>query len=180
MELPNDIASCHRIILELVSIIEGFKPQLAGYIQQIEAQRIQIESQHKQIERLELRVKELESQLHQNSRNSNYPSSMDKYKPKPAFPRVKGGKIGGKKGHDGGTLKMVSAPDVVKRHTSEVCTRCGQIHGAEPLIVRPARARLSLPARARLSLSPAGARLFTSPLALGCIPAKPAQRWRKA
>lgn len=42
---------------------------------------------------------------------------MDKYKPKPAFPRIKGGKVGGKKGHDGGTLKMVSAPDVVKTHT---------------------------------------------------------------
>jgi hypothetical protein len=72
MELPNDIASCHRIILELVSIIEGFKPQLEAYVQQIEAQR-------NQIDRLEFRVKELESQLNQNSRNSNYPSSMDKY-----------------------------------------------------------------------------------------------------
>jgi hypothetical protein len=72
MELPNDIASCHRIILELVSIIEGFKPQLEAYVQQIEAQR-------NQIDRLEFRVKELESQLHPNSRNSNSPSSMDKY-----------------------------------------------------------------------------------------------------
>ena len=93
MELPNDIDSCHRIILELVSFIDGIKPQLQGYVQKIE--------------QLEIRVKELESQLHQNSRNSNYPSSMDKYKPKPAFPRAKGGKVGGKKGHDGGTLKMV-------------------------------------------------------------------------
>ncbi|MFN0014248.1 MAG: hypothetical protein ACKVU2_06835, partial [Saprospiraceae bacterium] len=67
MDLPNDIASCHRIIRELVAVIEGFKPQLEGYVQQIEAQ-------HNQIDRLEFRVKELESQLHQNSRNSNYPS----------------------------------------------------------------------------------------------------------
>jgi transposase len=131
MELPNDIASCHQIIRELVSVIEGFKPQLEGYIHQIE--------------RLELRVKELESQLHQNSRNSNYPSSMDKYKAKPAFPRIKGGKIGGKKGHDGSTLKMVSAPDVVKRHTAEVCVRCGQIHGIEPLIVRARRQVFDIP-----------------------------------
>gem|GEM_PF-6768342 len=34
MELPNGIASCHRIILELVLIIEGIKPQLEGYFQQ--------------------------------------------------------------------------------------------------------------------------------------------------
>ena len=145
MELPNDIASCHRIILELVSIIEGFKPQLEGYVQQIESQRNQIESQRNQIDRLEFRVKELESQLHQNSRNSNYPSSMDKFKPKPAFPRLKGGKIGGKPGHDGGTLKMVPAPDVVKTHTPEVCARCGQIHGAEPLVVRARRQVFDIP-----------------------------------
>ena len=86
MELPNDIANCHRIILELVSFIDGIKPQLQGYAQKVE--------------QLESRVKELEAQLHQNSHNSNYPSSMDKYKPKPAFPRVKGGKVGGKKGHE--------------------------------------------------------------------------------
>ena len=131
MELPNDIASCHRTILELVSFIEGFKPQLEGYIRQ-----------NKQ---LELRVKELESQLHQNSRNSNYPSSQDKYKPKPAFPRAKGGPIGGKKGHDGGTLKMVSEPDVVKKHLPEVCAHCGQIHGAEPSTVRARRQVFDIP-----------------------------------
>ena len=135
---PNDIASCHRIIRELVAVIEGFKPQLEGYVQRIE-------TQHKQIDRLELRVKELESQLHQNSRNSNYPSSMDKYKPQPAFPRPKGGKIGGKPGHDGGTLKMVSAPDVVKTHTPEVCSHCGLVHGTEPLIVRARRQVFDIP-----------------------------------
>jgi transposase len=117
MELPNDISSCHQLIKDLVSVVE----------------------------RLTFRVKELESQLHQNSRNSNYPSSMDKYKSKPAFPRIKGGKVGGKEGHDGGTLKMVSAPDVVKTHTPEVCTRCGQIHGAEPLLIRARRQVFDIP-----------------------------------
>ena len=117
MELPNDISSCHQLIKELISVVE----------------------------RLTLRVKELESQLHQNSRNSNYPSSKDKYKPKAAFPRIKGGKVGGQKGHDGGTLKMVSAPDVVKTHTPEVCVRCGQLYGAEPLIVRARRQVFDIP-----------------------------------
>ncbi|MBX2890546.1 MAG: IS66 family transposase [Saprospiraceae bacterium] len=70
---------------------------------------------------------------------------MDKYKPKPAFPRKKGGKVGGKKGHDGGTLKMVSSPDVIKTHTPEVCIRCGQIHGAEELMVRARRQVFDIP-----------------------------------
>lgn len=138
MDLPNDIASCHRIILELASVVEGIKPQLEGYVHQIEAQR-------KQIAYLELRVKELESQSRQNSRNSNYPSSMDKYKPKPAFPRIKGGKVGGKKGHDGGTLEMVSAPDVLKKQTPEACAHCGRAHGAEPLRLRARRQVFDIP-----------------------------------
>ena len=117
MDLPNDISSCHQLINDMVSVVE----------------------------RLTLRVKELESQLGQNSRNSNYPSSMDKYKRKAAFPRVKGGKVGGKEGHDGGTLKMVSAPDIVKRHTPEVCAGCGQIHSAEPLTVRARRQVFDIP-----------------------------------
>lgn len=138
MDLPNDIASCHRIIRELASVVEGVKPQLEGYVHQIEAQR-------KQIDDLGLRVKELESQLQWNSRNSNYPSSMDKYKPKPAFPRAKGGKVGGKEGHEGGTLEMVSDPDVVKRHAPEVCAHCGQVHGAEPLRLRARRQVFDIP-----------------------------------
>jgi transposase len=117
MEFPNDISSCHQLIKDLVSVVD----------------------------RLTLRVKELESQLHQNSRNSNYPSSMDKHKPKPAFPRAKGGKVGGKEGHAGGTLKMVSAPDVVKRHTPQACAHCGQVHGAESLVVRARRQVFDIP-----------------------------------
>lgn len=53
MDLLYDIASCHRIIWELVVVIEIFKPQLEGYVQQIEAQR-------NQIDHLERRVKVLE------------------------------------------------------------------------------------------------------------------------
>ena len=117
MDLPNDISSCHQLIKDLVSVVE----------------------------RLTLRVKELESQLSRNSRNSNFPSSQDKYKPKPAFPRLKGGPIGGKKGHDGGTLKMVSGPDVVKKHLPEVCTHCGQRHGEEPLVIRARRQEFNIP-----------------------------------
>jgi hypothetical protein len=43
MELPNDISSCHRIVLELASTTEAITPQLAGYVQQFEAQRGKID-----------------------------------------------------------------------------------------------------------------------------------------
>lgn len=117
MNLPKDIESCHQLITELVSVVE----------------------------RLTLRVKDLESLLHQNSRNSSYPPSKDKFKSKPAFPRIKGGKIGGKKGHDGGTLKMVDNPDVVEPHKAEVCIHCGQVHTTEALILRARRQVFDIP-----------------------------------
>ena len=127
MELPNDIASCHRLILELVSVIAGFKPQLEGYIQHIENQLVQIVH-------LEVRVKELESQVKQSSRNSSRPPSPDIYRSKPAFPRSKGGKVGGKEGHDGGTLKMVDHADQVVDHRQALCEHCGKVHFQEPLV----------------------------------------------
>jgi transposase len=69
-------------------VIEAITPQLAGYVQQIEAQREQIEAQRGQIVLLESRVKELASQIKQNSRNSSRPPSSDMYRQKPAFPRL--------------------------------------------------------------------------------------------
>jgi hypothetical protein len=83
MELANDISGFHRIILELASATEAITPQLAGYIQQFEAQRCQIDL-------LEPRLKELAPQIDRNSRNSSRPLSSDMYRQKPAFPRVKG------------------------------------------------------------------------------------------
>ena len=146
MELPNDISSCHRIIRELVGALEGLKPELEGYVQQIEAQRQQIESQSKQIVQLELRVKELESQIKQNSRNSSRPPSSDSFRTKPAFPRTAGGKIGGKFGHDGGTLKMVEKADFIVEHQAVVCAHCGKTHFQEPLTLRGRRQVFDIPA----------------------------------
>ena len=145
MDLPHDISSCHRMILELVSVLEGIKPQLEGYIHQIENQGNQIESQRKQVEILEFRVKELELQRKQNSRNSSRPPSSDMYRSKPAFPRPKGGKVGGKEGHDGGTLKMVENEDQVVDHKLTVCAHCGKVHFQEPLVVRGRRQVFDIP-----------------------------------
>ncbi len=152
MDLPNDIASCHRIILELASMLEGIKPQLEGYVQQIETQRNQIKVQSEQIEaqriqigELELRMKELESQKNQNSRNSSRPPSSDMYRKKPAFPRVKGGKVGGKEGHEGGTLKMVAHADKFIKHNAKLCAHCGKVHSQERLVMRGRRQVFDIP-----------------------------------
>ena len=69
MGLPQDIESCHQMIKGLLVTVE----------------------------QLMLRVKELDAQINQNSRNSSRPPSSDLHRKGAAFPRTKGGKIGGKK-----------------------------------------------------------------------------------
>lgn len=118
MELPEDISSCHKLINELVVLVE----------------------------QLTLRVKELETQNKQNSRNSSRPPSSDKFRTKPAFPRKSGGKVGGKFGHDGGTLKMVETADIVVEYQASICAGCGKAHFQEPLTVRGRRQVFDIPA----------------------------------
>ncbi|MDF1534054.1 MAG: DUF6444 domain-containing protein, partial [Methanosarcinaceae archaeon] len=79
-----------------------------------------IEQQATIIAKLEERVKSLEEQLNKNSRNSSKPPSTDAYatkKPTPKSRRTKNGKkVGGQKGHQGTTLKMVDNPDEIVIH----------------------------------------------------------------
>lgn len=99
-ELPKNIEDCHKMIQEL---LEQVIPSL---MQQIE---------------------DLKAQINQNSNNSHWPSSKDKNKKpktKPAFPRKKGKKNGGQKGHAGKTLEMIDAPDETKLYSPESCS-CG-------------------------------------------------------
>jgi transposase len=117
MSLPQDIEGCHQMIKDLLVSME----------------------------RLVLRVKELESQIQQNSRNSSRPPSSDMYRKGAAFPRSKGGKVGGKEGHDGGTLKMVGDPDHVIDHKLSACCACGKVHFQEPLVIRGRRQVFDIP-----------------------------------
>lgn len=77
------------------------------------------------VEELEKENAELKSRLAQNSNNSNCPPSSDGFKKRPAFPRKKGKKTGGQKGHKGRTLEMVSHPDHVIKYVPVKC-QCGQ------------------------------------------------------
>lgn len=58
------------------------------------------------------RVVKLEEQVSKNSKNSHKPPSTDGFAKKPAFPRKRGGKRGGVKGHKGKTLEMIASPDI--------------------------------------------------------------------
>jgi transposase len=101
LNLPNDIASCHSIIVE----------------------------QQKLVAQLMSKVKELEDRLNKNSQNSNKPPSSDglsKAKSQPAFPRKKGKKAGGQAGHKGKTLELCQRPDHIKPLLAERCP-CGSI-----------------------------------------------------
>ena len=73
-----------------------------------------------------VRIAELEAQLSSHSGTSHRPPSSDGLKRKPAFPRKKGGKRGGKAGHKGNTLKFVDKPDHERVHepTASLCD-CG-------------------------------------------------------
>jgi len=108
LKLPNDISSCHQLILLLQN-------QVAELV--------------KQNELLSARVSELEDRLNKNSRNSNKPPSSDglqkKPKLRPAFARPKGKKSGGQEGHQGKTLEFCSTPDFVEEHLPKQCS-CGK------------------------------------------------------
>ncbi len=92
--------------------------------------------QAKVIEQLEQRIKELEAMLKADSRTSSRPPSSDGLKKKPAFPRKRGGRRGGKPGHEGKTLKMVDDVDHKRIHgpVLEACC-CG--HSLSGIAVFP-------------------------------------------
>jgi transposase len=86
VELPQTIEECHRLIGQLLALIES----------------------------MQAKIDELEARLNQNSQNSNRPPSTDGFnKPKPAFSKKKKGKRGGQKGHSGNTLHKVEQPDFI-------------------------------------------------------------------
>jgi transposase len=81
---------------------------------------------HQSLEKAHERIKVLEGQIAKNSRNSSKPPSSDGFnKPNPKSQRETGKRnTGGQKGHLGITLLQVETPDVVVRHTAEVCEEC--------------------------------------------------------
>lgn len=83
------------------------------------------------IKELEDQVKDLKAQLKSNSGNSNKPPSSDWGNKKPAIPRKKGRKRGGKKGHKGRKLDFVEIPDKVLVHSPTGSCSCGHFLSEE-------------------------------------------------
>lgn len=94
---------------------------------------------------LRLDVAELKARIDSNSRNSHKPPSSDGYTKKPAFPREKGGQVGGQTGHKGSTLQQVEVPDEIIVCTHESCT-CGKVFTPDDYIVTEKRQVFDIPA----------------------------------
>ena len=79
-----------------------------------------------QLDELRVRVKELEDQIAKESRNSSKPPSSDGLKkPKTRSLRKQSGRqVGGQRGHEGKTLKLVEIPDQIEVHGVESCPHC--------------------------------------------------------
>ena len=78
------------------------------------------------LENTELKRRLSKYETPKNSRNSSIPPSKDENRPKRKSLREKSTrKVGGQKGSQGKTLKMHENPDVIKKHTPDYCTKCG-------------------------------------------------------
>jgi transposase len=109
--------------------LNGMVTQLLQKVTTLEAENTALKAENKAWKAenaiLKLEVKTLKTKLNQNSNNSSWPPSSDLIK-KTALPRNKGGKLGGKEGHKGDTLKMVETPDEMITDTPEQCKNCGK------------------------------------------------------
>ena len=131
-------------IPELYTLIESLQQEL----QELKALLTDIQRDNAALreENANLRAEntELRSRLNLNSINSSKPPSTDGYKKKPAFPRKKNGKKGGKKGHTGKTLLQVEKPDIIIEHKPDECS-CGCQLTATPAYLVEKRQVFDLP-----------------------------------
>lgn len=118
LHLPQDIASCHALIIVLLE-------QNADLKLLVESQSKRIKELELQNEELSSRITTLEHRLNQNSKNSHQPPSQDGFKRKPAhLNKEKKKEQGGQWGHQGDTLKLVAEVDEVCPLAPRTCT-CG-------------------------------------------------------
>lgn len=97
---------------------------IQALIKKVEGFERQIKILNEEIAVLKFENSALKARLNSNSRNSSKPPSSDGYTKKPAFPKNKGGKQGGQKGHKGSTLKQINNPDQVIKCIPGNCS-CG-------------------------------------------------------
>lgn len=111
--------------MDFIQEISDLKAMVASLLCEVKTLRAENAVLKIENSKLKQHVKELEEQIAKNSKNSSKPPSTD-FKKGPAIERKKGGKIGGKEGHKGHTLEMVSTPDKKILHVASSCTHCGE------------------------------------------------------
>jgi len=143
--LTNDIALLKEMVTSLLSRTSTLEKEN-------EALRFRLSSVEKENEGLRSQVcslrsenSELRSRLNLTSKTSNKPPSSDGYKKLPAFPREKGNKKGGQKGHTGNTLSISSIVDEVILHAPTSCTCCGRFFETTEITIFQKRQVFDIP-----------------------------------
>jgi len=156
--LTDDIALLKEMVISLLSRISTLEKEN-------EELRSSLSSVKKENE-------ELRSRLNLTSKTSNKPPSSDGYKKEPAFPREKGKKKGGQKGHTGSHLAMVSLPDEVILHAPTSCTCCGRSFETTELLISQKRQVFDIPPiRLRVVEHQLGSSFCCNKLQTGIFPA---------
>jgi transposase len=152
LRLPQDISSCHQLIIALLEQNEKLKQLVetkSKRIEELEFRNQELELKNQALElknqALESRIIALENQLNQNSRNSHKPPSTDGFKRKAAqLSKTKNKPQGGQWGHQGDTLKLVEKADKEYQLEPKTCT-CGYDLGAQPKALIERRQVFGLP-----------------------------------
>lgn len=144
--LTNDIALLKEMVTSLLlrtSTLEKENDFLRSRLSSVEQENKELQAQ---VSSLTRENEELRSRLNLTSKTSNKPPSSDGYKKEPAFPRKKGTKKGGQKGHLGTHLQKISVPDEIILHSPSCCICCGRFFETTELTVSQKRQVFDIPA----------------------------------
>lgn len=130
--------------------LQAENQQLKAENQQLRVENQQLKQEiqtlREKLAELEAQLKKRIEQLNQNSRNSNWPSSRDKSRPKKPKRKRSGRSAGGQKGHQGHTLAQVAEPDEIESHRPTHCANCAhELDEAAEVVQSDKRQVIDLP-----------------------------------
>jgi transposase len=143
--LTNDIALLKEMVTSLLLRTSTLEKENEGLRFRLSCVEKENEELRSQVSSLSSENEELRSRLNLTSKTSNKPPSSDGYKKEPAFPREKGKKKGGQKGHKGSHLSMVSVADEIILHAPSSCTCCGRLFETKEFKVSQRRQVFDIP-----------------------------------